>query len=133
MSAAGPVTRELIEATLSMGEIARLAGVAPSAVRFYERHGLVGAYRTSGNQRRFLPESVCRIKVARVAQRVGLTVREIAEVLEALPENSGPEEWAWVGERLIEEGRARIRRLQQAVADIASGETLCAVDPRIDP
>ena len=132
MTASGRVTKELIDTTLGVGEIAQLAGVAPSAVRFYERHGLVTAYRTSGNQRRFLPEAVCRIRIARVAQRVGLTVREIAEVLDGLPEESGAEEWAWVGERLVEEGRARIRRLERAVSDIASGEELCRVEPRID-
>jgi len=126
------VTKELIEATMSMGEIARLAEVAPSAVRFYERHGLISAYRTSGNQRRFLPEAVCRIKMARVAQRVGLTVREIAEVLDELPEQSGPEEWGKIGQRLIEEGKVRIRRLERAVTDIASSETVCTVEPRID-
>jgi MerR family redox-sensitive transcriptional activator SoxR len=101
-------------------------------VRFYERHGLVTAYRTSGNQRRFAPEAVCRIKMARVAQRVGLTVREIAEVLDELPEDSVAEDWARVGERLVEEGRARIRRLERAVTDIASSELLCDIEPRIE-
>jgi MerR family redox-sensitive transcriptional activator SoxR len=131
MTTAGPVTKDLFESTLSMGDVARDAEVAPSAVRFYERHGLVAAYRTSGNQRRFLPDAVCRIRIARVAQRIGLTVREIADVLDELPENSGPEEWALVGQRLVEEGRARIRRLERAVDDIASSEMLCTVDPRI--
>jgi MerR family redox-sensitive transcriptional activator SoxR len=132
MSVSGPVTKELLQATLSMGELARLAEVAPSAVRFYERHGLVTAYRTSGNQRRFAPEAVCRIKIARVAQRVGMTVREIAEVLDELPEDSGAEEWGQLGQRLIEEGMARIRRLERAVTDIASSEMLCGVEPRIE-
>jgi len=131
-SSAGPVTKELLEVTLSMGELAQQAGVAPSAVRFYERHGLVAAYRTSGNQRRFLPGAVCRIRVARVAQRVGLRVREIAEVLDELPEDAGGEEWARVGQRLIEEGQERIRRLERAVTEIATGSMLCAVDPRLD-
>ena len=126
------LTKDLLEATLSMGEIARLSDVAPSAVRFYERHGLVSAYRTTGNQRRFLPEDVCRIKIARVAQRVGLTVREIVEVLDELPDDAGPDEWGGIGERLIEEGRARIRRLERAVTDIASSEMLCGVDPRLE-
>ncbi len=132
MTSSGPVTKELIDATISVGEMAERAGVAPSAVRFYERHGLVTAYRTSGNQRRFAPEAVCRIKMARVAQRVGLTVREIAEVLDELPEDSVAEDWARVGERLVEEGRARIRRLERAVTDIASSELLCDIEPRIE-
>jgi MerR family transcriptional regulator, redox-sensitive transcriptional activator SoxR len=115
-----------------MGEIARRAGVAPSAVRFYERQGLVAAYRTSGNQRRFLPGAVCRIRVARVAQRVGLTVREIAEVLDELPEDPEGEEWTPVGRRLVEEARERIRRLESALNDIAAGSMLCTVDLRLE-
>ncbi|HWM75347.1 MAG TPA: MerR family DNA-binding transcriptional regulator, partial [Nocardioides sp.] len=101
MTARRPVTKDLMEATLSMGEIARLSDVAPSAVRFYERHGLIAAYRTAGNQRRFLPAAACRIRIARVAQRVGLTVREIAEILDDLPDDAGPDEWSGIGERLI--------------------------------
>lgn len=132
MRPTGAFTKELLDATVSVGEIARLADVAPSAVRFYERQGLVTAYRTSGNQRRFLPEAVCRIKIARVAQRVGMTVREIADVLDELPDDSGAEEWSTIGQRLIEEGEARIRRLERAVADIASSELLCTVAPRIE-
>ena len=133
MNSSGVFTKELLDVTVSVGEIARLAEVAPSAVRFYERQGLVTAYRTSGNQRRFLPEAVCRIRIARVAQRVGLTVREIADVLDDLPRNSGETEWHRVGELLAAEGRARIRRLERAVDDIASGEELCRLEPRIEP
>ena len=58
--------------TLTVGEVARESGVSGSAVRFYERQGLVRAARTGGNQRRFDSDAACRIRVARVAQRVGL-------------------------------------------------------------
>jgi len=126
------VTKDLLERTLSMGDVARLAGVAPSAVRFYERHGVVTAYRTSGNQRRFLPVAVCRIRVARVAQRVGMTVREIAEVLGTLPEDCGPDDWDRIGRRLVAEGEARIRRLERVVKEISVNEELCSINLRIE-
>jgi MerR family redox-sensitive transcriptional activator SoxR len=54
---------------LTVGELARASGVAPSAVRFYEKHGLVTSERTSGNQRRFYEVEACLIKIIRVAQR----------------------------------------------------------------
>lgn len=131
MSSGERVTKDLLRITLPMGELARLSGVAPSAIRFYERHGLVTAYRTTGNQRRFPPDAVCRIKMARVAQSVGLTVREIAAVLDELPDEIGPADWERVGRRLVDEGVARIRRLERAVTEIASGARLCDVAPRI--
>jgi MerR family redox-sensitive transcriptional activator SoxR len=131
VSAARFATKEVLAQTLSVGELSRRADVAPSAVRFYERHGLVTAYRTAGNQRRFRPDAVCRIKVARVAQQVGMTVREIVEAFEALPADCGPEDWQRIGARLADEGKARIRRLEQVVADITTNEVLCEIDPRI--
>jgi DNA-binding transcriptional MerR regulator len=63
----------------AVAEVARESGVAASAVRYYEEHGLIKAERTSGNQRRFSTTAPCQIKIALVAQRVGLTLREIAE------------------------------------------------------
>jgi MerR family redox-sensitive transcriptional activator SoxR len=63
VSAGASASAELgpVVASLSVGEVAELAGVAPSAVRFYEKHGLVTAVRTSGNARRFGEEASCRI------------------------------------------------------------------------
>jgi len=133
MTGIGLATKDVLGQTLSVGELARLAGVAPSAVRFYERHGLVMAYRTSGNQRRFRRDAACRIRVARVAQQVGMTVREIAEAFETLPDDWGPDDWKRLGDRLVAEGEARIRRLQRVVAEIGTSEVLCEVDPRIGP
>ncbi len=133
MTAVRFATKEVLANTLSVGQLSRMAGVAPSAVRFYERHGLVRAHRTTGNQRRFHPDAVCRIKVARTAQQVGLTVREISEVLEGLPNDCGPEDWERVGALLVKEGEARIRQLQRVVREITTNEVLCAVEPRIEP
>lgn len=133
MSGAGFATKEVLQDTVGLGELARQAGVAPSAVRFYEQHGLVTAYRTTGNQRRFRPEAACRIMIARVAQQVGLTVREIVEILEDLPADAGQDDWEGIGQRLIDEARARIRRLERVIDAMAASERYCEADPRIDP
>jgi MerR family redox-sensitive transcriptional activator SoxR len=110
---------------LSVAEVARAADVAPSAVRFYEAHGLVHAVRTSGNQRRFDATAACRIRVARVGQRVGLTIREIADVLADLPDDPMPEDWARIGARLVTEAHRRIADLTAALDDLGSGRRLC--------
>lgn len=122
-------TQPAMEPTLSVSEIASQAGVAASAVRFYEKHGLVAAERTSGNQRRFLPGAACRIQVARVAQRVGLSVREIAEILDDLPQDPGPDDWHDVSEALISEARRRIADLEASLAMLGSDARLCEIDP----
>jgi MerR family redox-sensitive transcriptional activator SoxR len=115
--------------SLSVGEVAEMAGVAPSAVRFYEKHGLITAIRTSGNARRFGEEASCRIRIARVAQRVGLTVREIGEIFDRMPAEAMGEEWADVAHALVARAEHRIEQLRRTLADIASGEPLCALEP----
>lgn len=114
--------------SLTVSDVAAESGVAPSAVRFYERHGLVTAVRTSGNQRRFDVSAPCRIKVAKVAQRVGLSVREIAELFSSLPAEPGAQDWAAVARALVDEAEQRVGQLRAALDDLGSGTKLCELD-----
>jgi MerR family redox-sensitive transcriptional activator SoxR len=119
--------------TFSVSEVAAASGVAPSAVRFYEEHGLIGAERTAGGQRRFDDTAACRIKVAKVAQRVGLTVREIADVFAALPADPQPHDWDRLARTLIAEAEARTAVLRAYLEEIGSEGRLCEVDDRLAP
>ncbi len=110
---------------LSVSDVAAASGVAPSAVRFYEKHGLVGAQRTAGDQRRFSDDAVCRIRVARVAQRVGLSVREIAELFATLPGDAQQQDWERVAGILIAEADARVAALRHSLEALGSGAKLC--------
>jgi MerR family transcriptional regulator, redox-sensitive transcriptional activator SoxR len=112
---------------LTVGEVAAATGVAPSAVRFYDKHGVIQAARTYGNQRRFDDSAACRISVAKLAQRVGLTVREIADLFSELPADPEPEDWAVVGERLIAEAESRLANLKTQLASLESGGKLCEI------
>ncbi len=113
--------------TLTVGDVAAEGGVAASAVRFYEKHHVVTARRTAGNQRRFDESAGCRIKVARLAQRVGLTVREIAEVFADLPPEPGPEDWGRIAHILIQESESRTAELRARLDDLRSGTKLCDI------
>ncbi|WIM98944.1 MerR family transcriptional regulator [Actinoplanes oblitus] len=110
---------------LTVSEVAAAAGVAPSAVRFYEQHGVIRAERTAGDQRRFDDAAACRIKVAKLAQRVGLTVREIAEIFASLPDEPACTDWGRVAETLIAEAEARTAALKAQLAEMGSGARLC--------
>jgi MerR family redox-sensitive transcriptional activator SoxR len=114
--------------TRSVRDVAAESGVAPSAVRFYEEHGLITAIRTAGDQRRFDASAGCRIRVARVAQRVGLTVREIAEIFDDLPADPAPQDWGRVAETLIAEAEARTAALRSQLDEMRSGGRLCEID-----
>ncbi len=121
-----------IEPRLTVGELARASGVAASAVRFYEAHGLITGERTDGNQRRFRESDACRIKVIRVAQRIGLSVAEIKGFLDDLPDTQEPlpADWRRLAERLVNEATERIRRLTSVLDDITSGDKLCELPPQ---
>ncbi|MEU4478412.1 MerR family transcriptional regulator [Micromonospora sp. NPDC023966] len=111
--------------TFTVGEVARESGVSGSAIRFYERQGLIEATRTGGNQRRFGSDAACRVRVARVAQRIGLSVTEIRGLLAALPPEPGLADWQALHEKLTGEAERRIRELHAALDDIRSGRRLC--------
>src|SRR5437660_12602084 len=80
---------------LTVGEVAARAGVAVSAVHFYERKGLISGWRTSGNQRRYGREVLRRIAVIRVAQRTGMPLAEVREALATLPHERTPTAADW--------------------------------------
>ena len=80
---------------LTIGDVASRAGVATSALRYYEDRGLITSLRTEGNQRRY-PRSVLRtVSVIRAAQEVGLTLREIQDALDSLPDGRTPTPDDW--------------------------------------
>ena len=66
---------------LSIGAVADRTGIAPSALRFYEREGLVASTRTDGAQRRYDRDVLRRLAFIRVAQTVGLGLPEIRDAL----------------------------------------------------
>lgn len=108
------------ETLLSIGEIARRAGVASSALRFYEGHGLIESVRTDSGHRRYSRSVLRRIAFIVFAQRIGLSLDEIARELHKLPRNRVPikADWArlsaaWA--RAIDERIARLSRLREGI------------------
>lgn len=80
---------------LTIGDMAARSGVAPSALRYYEREGLIRSTRTGGNQRRYQRQELRRLAFVRIAQQVGVSLEEIREALAALPENRTPTKADW--------------------------------------
>jgi MerR family transcriptional regulator, redox-sensitive transcriptional activator SoxR len=79
----------------TIGEVAARAGVATSALRFYEDRGLITSERTSAGHRRYAPDVLRRVGFIRVAQRVGLSLADIAEALDRLPDGRTPTRRDW--------------------------------------
>jgi MerR family redox-sensitive transcriptional activator SoxR len=102
MSSAGATRDDL----LSIGEVAARSGLAPSAIRFYEAEGLVRAERTDSGRRVFRRHVLRRLAFISSAQRVGLTLKEIADALATLPPDRAPTKAQWA--RLSRGWRGRL-------------------------
>jgi MerR family redox-sensitive transcriptional activator SoxR len=91
---------------LTIGELSSRSGVAPSALRFYEAEGLIGARRTSGNQRRYDRATLRRVALIQGGRAAGIPLEEIRAALETLPSQRTPTRRDW--ERLSRGWRADI-------------------------
>jgi MerR family transcriptional regulator, redox-sensitive transcriptional activator SoxR len=67
---------------LTIGQVADRAGINASAIRFYEREGILPKPERSGGQRRYTDQAVRRLQVIDIAKRAGFTLDEIRLVLE---------------------------------------------------
>jgi MerR family redox-sensitive transcriptional activator SoxR len=86
---------------LSIGEVARRSGLRTSAIRYYEKIGLLPRVPRSGNQRRYDPLILDRLAIVRFGQHVGLRLTEIKWLLNDVPGRPPPERWRKLaGERL---------------------------------
>lgn len=92
--------------TLSIGQVAERTGVATSALRYWEELGLIASDRTAGNQRRYERATLRRVSFIRAAQRVGLSLDEIAAALARLPRSRTPTAADWA--RLSRSWRKRL-------------------------
>jgi MerR family transcriptional regulator, redox-sensitive transcriptional activator SoxR len=76
------------ETELRIGEVAERAGVSISAIRFYEREGLLPRPERVGGQRRFPPEVVERLRIIDVAKQAGFTLEEVRTLLTSTDEGA---------------------------------------------
>ena len=99
---------------LTIGEVSTRSGVAPSALRFYERRGLIASARTDGNQRRYERAVLRRIALIQAGRAAGISLKQIGAALETLPRNRTPSrrDWERLSNRWREDLDARIETLQ---------------------
>src|SRR5680860_68265 len=100
---------------LTVGQLSTRSGVAISALHFYERKGLIASERTPGNQRRYRRDTLRRVALIRIAQRVGIPLAEIATALNELPDARTPtrRDWERLSSRWKNDLDDRIRYLEQ--------------------
>jgi len=105
---------------LTIQEIARRSGVAASALRFYEARGLIQSVRSGAGHRRFPRATLRRIAFIVFAQRIGLSLDEIAAELGKLPPQRTPtgRDWARLSSAWTSRIDERIAELQRLKAGL---------------
>ncbi len=109
---------------LPIGVVAARAGMAPSALRYYEDQGLLPtADRTPGGARRYPRSVLRRLAVIRAARNVGLSLAEVRAALATLPDDrpATAEEWA----QLSRGWRDRLDEQIAALAALRDGLSSC--------
>jgi MerR family redox-sensitive transcriptional activator SoxR len=107
---------------VTIGEFAQRAGVAASALRYYEDLGLISSTRSPGGQRRYARVMLRRVAFIRAAQTVGLSLGEVGAALAKLPEERTPNkaDWNKVSATWIRRIDERIAELEQLRATLDS-------------
>jgi MerR family redox-sensitive transcriptional activator SoxR len=104
-----------IEREIAIGALSERTGVSVSAIRFYEREGLMAPRRSRGGQRRYPRADIRRLSFIRICQRLGLALAEIRAHLDALPDGRTPDarDWSRLSRGMRADIDARIAALER--------------------
>jgi MerR family transcriptional regulator, redox-sensitive transcriptional activator SoxR len=80
---------------LTIGQLSARSGVSQSALRFYERKGLIAADRSSGNQRRYSAVTLRRVALVQAGKTAGIPLERIRAALDTLPADRSPTKRDW--------------------------------------
>ena len=109
-------------AAMTIGKVAKQAGVGVETIRFYEREGLVDEpRRRESGYRQYDPEVVRRIRFIRHAKELGFTLREIKELLDLRIEpGSQCGDVLKLAQAKIDDIDERVRKLQKMRRTLAA-------------
>lgn len=99
---------------MPIGALARIAGLAPSAIRYYESQGLLPKPVRRGGQRRYSSQDLGRLRIIQLALTAGFTVAETRTFLTGFPATVAPAaRWRALAERKLAELNELIERCSQ--------------------
>lgn len=107
---------------MTIGEVASRAGIAPSAIRFYEREGLLPPAERVNGRREFDGSVLDRLAVIQLARRAGFTLSEIRTLMTGFAPATPPSErWRSLAAAKLEEVNALIARGEEMRALLEDG------------
>jgi MerR family redox-sensitive transcriptional activator SoxR len=100
------------EASLTIGQVAAAVGLNASALRYYERRGVMPMPERTSGQRRYRTDAIARLRTIRAAQQVGLSLAEITQLLAGADNGESAEVLRELAERRLPDVEALIERAQ---------------------
>ena len=97
---------------ITIGELGRRTGAAPSALRYYEEIGLLAPPTRVSGQRRYAPDAVGVVGAILFLADVGFTLAEIKQLMAA--RSASPGAWRDLARRKLAELDERIAEAQTA-------------------
>lgn len=118
----------MTDVLLDIAEVGAQTGLAPSALRFYEKRGLIAATGRNGLRRTYHPDILNRLALISCARGAGFTLAEIARFLRASP--SDAELRARMAEKAgqLDEDITRLIRMRDSLRHAAT----CTHDPLVE-
>lgn len=112
---------------LTIGQLAKAAGVPTSTLRFYEREGLVlPAARTGANYRAYPAETAERVRFIRSALASGFAIKDIAQLLDLTHPGQRPcDEVYALYDRRLAEVRERLKELKRVEKALIKSKAAC--------
>ena len=110
---------------MTIGELAARSGLNVSAIRFYQRRGLLPPRDVRYGWQRFGPDTVTRLALIELAKRTGFTLDEISTVLDAMDAESPATTWRAMFQAKVAEIDAQVQRLH-AMRDVLTEAIDCS-------
>src|SRR5579862_4761045 len=104
----------VVRSAMPIGEVARAAGLAPSAIRYYEKAGLLARPARQSGQRRYGAEAAARLRIIQLARDAGFTIAETRTFLSGFSAGTTPAaRWRALAEKKLAEIDSSIKRFAQ--------------------
>jgi MerR family transcriptional regulator, redox-sensitive transcriptional activator SoxR len=111
-----------MEVTLSIGEVAREAGIASSTLRYYESIGLLPVPSRKSGQRRYDASIIKTIGFIQLAQHAGFSMLEIQTLLHGFPTQTPPStRWKELAEHKLNDIQNQLERILEMKRTLEEG------------
>lgn len=118
----------MTDVLLDIAEVGEQTGLAPSALRFYEKRGLISATGRNGLRRTYHPDILNRLALISCARGAGFTLAEIARFLRASPTDAELRARMAEKARQLDDDITRLIRMRDSLRHAAT----CTHDPLVE-